>query len=411
MSNEQEWSGGAGLVSSARSGFHVSKLLEVIVEFGSAQEVVLVSDYECGLVVQGYAAADKVINTGSGQEPHVGCNLAMISIVKEVLRSDQTYEGNDDASDANILCLPVTVMQSKKAALYIRSRGLESVFSIADKRAFELFGITLGRVIDFEHYNSAEVKIAGYDENATVLDKTVSVANPSYIDPSDLAEVAKSIAIEINNSLTAIVAHASAALRWLDQGDSQIYRAKQSLDKIVSAAFSAGGIITVYKSVGKEKCFDADLVDIKKAVGRALEELEHEFLEFDIITDCSLLDEGLVFVEPKQLHQALVNIISATLDSLKASSMTKKLRILGEQRHHEFIVKISDDARPSVRNRSGLGLNAANQLTREIKLAIANTLAHVQGGGLTLSTSDQSERTIELSLPNTKRQRYLYFPK
>ncbi len=302
-------------------------------------------------------------------------------------------------------------MQSKKAALYIRSRGSENVFSIADKRAFELFSITLGRVIDFEHYNSAEVKIVGYDENATVLDKTVSVANPSYIDPSDLAEVAKSIAIEINNSLTAIVAHASAALRWLDQGDSQMYRAKQSLDKIVSAAFSAGGIIGVYKSVGKEKCFDADLVDIKKAVGRALEELEHEFLEFDIITDCSLLDEGLVFVEPKQLHQALVNIISATLDSLKVSSMTKKLRILGEQRHHEFIVKISDDARPSVRNRSGLGLNAANQLTREIKLAIANTLAHVQGGGLTFSNSNQSERTIELSLPNTKRQRYFYFPK
>ncbi|WP_435655743.1 hypothetical protein [Brucella pituitosa] len=409
MSDAQKWSSGGGLISVARSGFNVSTLLAVVVEFGRAHEAFLFRDYDSGLVVQGYAAADHANKASCRPDPDVGCNLAMISIVSEVLRSDKTYQGTGETGDANILCVPVTVKRAEKAALYIRSQGSVHLISDGDKRAFELFGITLGTVIDLDCYNSEEQIIVGCDGNGTVPDETVSVVNPGYIDPSDLAEVAKSIAIEINNSLTAIVAHTSAALRWINKGAPEIHRAKLSLDRIAAAAFSAGGIISVYKSAGKGKLPEAGLVDIRKAVVRALDELEHEFLEFDITSDCGLLGEEFVFAEPKQLHQALVNIISAALDSLKGSGTQRKLRILGEHHHHEFVVKISDDARPSARNRDGAGPDTANYTSREIKLAIANTLAHVQGGGLALSGFEESEKAIKLSLPNTKRQRYLHF--
>jgi C4-dicarboxylate-specific signal transduction histidine kinase len=237
----------------------------------------------------------------------------------------------------------------------------------------------------------------------------VSVFHSVCIDPSDLAEVAKSIAIEINNSLTAIVAHTSAALSWLNKGMPEIHRAKLSLDRIASAAFSAEGIISVYKSVEKGKHSEADLVNIRKAVVCALDELEHEFLEFDITSDCGLLSDEFVFAEPKQLHQALVNIISAALGSLKDLDTQKTLRILGEHHHHEFVVKISDGARPSTCSRVGEKPDDANYTSRQIKLAIANTLAHVQGGSLVLTGGNEEEKEIKLSLPNTKRQRYLHF--
>ncbi|KAB2683658.1 hypothetical protein [Brucella pseudogrignonensis] len=409
MSDAQKWSSGDEVISVARSGFDASALLAVIVEFARAHEVLLFREYNSGLVVQGYAEAGQAKKSGWGPEPDIGCNLAMISVVKDVLQSDKTYHGPSETGDANILCVPVTVQRSEKVALYLRSQGSENVFSDADKRAVELFGITLGTFIDLEFCNSEQQRPVDCDENETALDKTVSIANPGYIDPSDLAEVAKSIAIEINNSLTAIVAHTSAALRWINQGESQIQRAKLSLDRIAAAAFSAGGIISVYKSAGKGERPEAGLVDIRQAVVRALDELEHEFLEFDITSDCALLHEGFVFAEPKQLHQALVNIISAALDSLKGSGTQKKLRILGEHYHHEFVVKISDDARPSARNNHGAGPETANYTSREIKLAIANTLAHVQGGGLALSGFEESEKALKLSLPNTKRQRYLHF--
>jgi hypothetical protein len=51
----------------------------------------------------------------------------------------------------------------------------------------------------------------------------------------------------------------------------------------------------------------------------------------------------------------------------------------------------------------------ANYTSRQIKLAIANTLAHVQGGSLVLTGGNEEEKEIKLSLPNTKRQRYLHF--
>lgn len=409
MSDAQKLSSGGGLISVAHSGFNASALLAVAVKFGRAHEAFLYRDNESGLILQGYAATDQAKHPGSGLDTDTGCNLAAINIVKEVLRSEQTYQGTGETDDINILCVPVKVNRAEKAALFIRSQASLRLISEADRRAFELFGIALGTVIDLECCNSEEQRIIGCDGNGTVSDEAVSVADPGYINPSDLAEVAKSIAIEINNSLTSIVAHTSAALRWLNKGGPEIHRAKLSLDRIASAAFSAGGIISVYKSVEKGKRPEADLVNIRKAVDCALDELEHEFLEFDITSDCGRLSDAFVFAEPKQLHQALVNIISAALGSLKDSGTQKTLRILGEHHHHEFVVKISDDARPSSRSRDGENPYAANYTSREIKLAIANTLAHVQGGSLGLTGCEEGEKAIKLSLPNTKRQRYLHF--
>jgi len=409
MSDAQKRLSGSRLRSGTCSGFDASALLAVVVEFGPAHEAFLLTGSDSRLVVHGYAAVNPTKNSGCGVETDVGCNLAMIRTVTEVLQSDKTYHGPGEKGDANILCVPVTVKGSEKVALYLRSQGSENVFSDADRRAVELFGITLGTIIDLECRNSEEKRPVDGDEKETALDKTVSIADPGCIDPSDLAEVAKSIAIEINNSLTAIVAHTSAALRWINKGAPEIHRAKLSLDRIAAAAFSAGGIISVYKSAGKGKSPEAGLVDIRKAVVGALDELEHEFLEFDIASDCGLSGEQFVFAEPKQLHQALVNIISAALDSLKGSGTQKKLRISGEQQHHEFVVKISDDARPSAQNRDSAGPDTSSYTSREIKLAIANTLAHVQGGGLALSGFEESEKALKLSLPNMKRQRYLHF--
>lgn len=409
MSDVYNWPSGARLLSGTRLGFDASALLAVAIEFGRAHEAFLFRDHDNSLVLQGYAAADSAQNLACRPDPEVGCNLPMISIVREVLQSDKAYLESGVTGDDNILCVPVTAKWAEKAALYIRSKGSENALSDADKRAFELFGITLGRVIDLGHVNSGDRKIAGHDENATVLHGTVSVAKPRYIDPSDLAEVAKSIAIEINNSLTAIVAHTSAALRWMNKGEPDIPRAKHSLDRIAAAAFSAEGIISVYKSTGQGKRSEAELVDIRQAVICALDELEHEFLESDISSDSSLLGEEFVFAEPKQLHKTLVNIISAALDSLKGSDSRKKLKILGEHHHHEFVIKVSDDARPLVCNRDDAGPDTAHYTSREIKLAIANTLAHVQGGGLALSGFEESEKSIKLRLPKTKRERYLHF--
>ncbi len=409
MSDAQKSSSGGGLISVACSGFDASALLAVVVEFGQAHEAFLFGDYDSGLIVQGYAASDQAKNSGSGPDAYVGYNLAVISIVKDVLRSGKTYGGIGETEDTSILCVPVAVKRAEKAVLYIRSHGPLHSISEADKRAFELFGITLGTFIDLECYGAEEQRRVGSNGNTTVTDKKVSVFHSVCIDPSDLAEVAKSIAIEINNSLTAIVAHTSAALSWLNKGMPEIHRAKLSLDRIASAAFSAEGIISVYKSVEKGKHSEADLVNIRKAVVCALDELEHEFLEFDITSDCGLLSDEFVFAEPKQLHQALVNIISAALGSLKDLDTQKTLRILGEHHHHEFVVKISDGARPSTCSRVGEKPDDANYTSRQIKLAIANTLAHVQGGSLVLTGGNEEEKEIKLSLPNTKRQRYLHF--
>jgi len=409
MSDVHNWPSGAKLISGTRLGFEASAVLAVAIESGKAHQAFLFRDDNNSLVLQGYAAADPAQNLACRPDREFGCNLSMISIVRKVLQSDKAYQGRSETGDDDIVCVPVPAKRAEKAALYIRSKASEDVLSDADRRAFELFGITLGRVIDLGHVNSGERKIAGHDENATVLDEPVSVAKPRFVDPSDLAEVAKSIAIEINNSLTAIVAHTSAALRWINKGEPDIPRAKHSLDRIAAAAFSAEGIIAVYKSTGQGKRPEVELVDIRQAVICALDELEHEFLEFDISSECSLLGEEFVFAEPKQLHQTLVNIISAALDSLKGSDSRKNLKILGEHHHHEFVIKVSDDAGPLVCNRDDAGPDTAHYTSRDIKLAIANTLAHVQGGGLALSGFEENEKSIKLRLPKTKRERYLHF--
>ena len=84
-----------------------------------------------------------------------------------------------------------------------------------------------------------------------------------------MGEMAASIAHEINQPLAAIVNNASASLRWLGQDPPNVKRARSVLERVVSDAGRAGGVISSIRGMlekGGQERVQLDVNDLIREV-------------------------------------------------------------------------------------------------------------------------------------------------
>ncbi len=79
-------------------------------------------------------------------------------------------------------------------------------------------------------------------------------------------ELSASIAHEVNQPLTGIVARASAARRWLAAEKPDLDKVRAALDQIETAGHRASDIITNVKSMFKRETQDRSEIDINKLI-------------------------------------------------------------------------------------------------------------------------------------------------
>ena len=143
---------------------------------------------------------------------------------------------------------------------------------------------------------------------------------------SDLARVNRiatagalsaSIAHEVNQPLTGIVARGSAALRWLSGPRPDVDRARAALTQIVDAGLRASDVVKGIRAMFKKDTDVKTLLDINRIILEVLGIMRIDIQKHEVTVQLDL-DEQLppIVGERVQLQQVLLNLIMNAVEAM-----------------------------------------------------------------------------------------------
>jgi signal transduction histidine kinase len=190
-------------------------------------------------------------------------------------------------------------------------------------------------------------------------------------------ELSASIAHEVNQPLTGIVARASAARRWLSAEKPDLDKVCAALDQIETAGHRASSIITNIKSMFKRDTKDRAKVDINKLILAVLGLVYIDLQKYEVKLKTELSDElPPVSGNQVQLQQVIMNLVMNAVDAMRSVPervLSVKTTLNGPGGAH---VSIQD---------TGIGIDSSN-LDR-IFNPLFTTKEHGMGMGLSICRS------------------------
>jgi PAS domain S-box-containing protein len=135
---------------------------------------------------------------------------------------------------------------------------------------------------------------------------------------SRMGAMTASIAHEINQPLAAIVANASAGLRWITRTPPDLAEARESFEQIVREGERATDVVQSVRSMFKSKEPARVSIDLNQLIGEVLA-LVHGTLQRHGIVVRNELNEMRISVtgNPVQLQQVLFNLVSNAIEAME----------------------------------------------------------------------------------------------
>ena len=206
-----------------------------------------------------------------------------------------------------------------------------------------------------------------------------------------MAELAATIAHEINQPLAAITANGSACLRSLQRDPPLLDNAREAADCIVAEGHRAANVISRIRALFNNEKSSRQVVDINDLVHRVLA-LSRSAIDKQQVAVSTELTPIPAFVvgDPVQLQQVLVNLTTNALEAMDGiTNRPRRLTIRSEiERADAVIVSVEDRGR-------GLDPEHANQIFDSfyttkphgigVGLAISRSIVESHGGTLWVS--------------------------
>jgi PAS domain S-box-containing protein len=216
-----------------------------------------------------------------------------------------------------------------------------------------------------------------------------------------LDELAASIAHEINQPLAAVVADASAALRWLAARPPELEEARQAAARIVNEGNRAGEIISRMRALVRKAPSRRDWVDLNEAIKEVVALTRAEAQKAHVTLGTHLAkDAPPVVADRIQLQQVIVNLVLNGIESSAAAEGPREVVVTCERDG-------SDGVKVSVCD-SGLGFDAAS--ADRLFDAFYSTKRDGMGIGLAISRSIVESHCGRIwAAPNESRGSVLQF--
>ncbi|MGV2140005.1 sensor histidine kinase [Agrobacterium sp. 16-2014-1-2a] len=383
----------------------IEDLLTEAVRFSDARKAYLLVQSHEGFevhtrieLVDGQAV---VTHPDAGQlDPYEAAIVDQVALSPErieavTLRSDmptKAFRMKDE--DQSSMWIPIIGPSGGMCLLYMETGVSTADFPGHVVRAIELYAFALGRL--FQHGVGESGPVAGL---GLVSEWRRDLGD---VDPVVLAGVAESLAIEVNDALSAVIAHAGAGLHWLNQKSPKIEKARQSLRKIATSTFSVGGIVAAHRKAQKSGVADAKPADLQVIVADALQSLTTDLSVAKIQCQCEFSSSTLVHANANQVQRAIVSVISIAVEAMAAAEGARILTISSTTEDRFCVLSFSNtgkaipaDARDAIFDPS----YTSKQGNRGIKLAIARTITQLHGGSLDIARSTTDFTTMLLKLP------------
>jgi signal transduction histidine kinase len=220
-------------------------------------------------------------------------------------------------------------------------------------------------------------------------------------------ELSASIAHEVNQPLTGIVARAGAARRWLATENPDLGKVRAALDQIETASHRASDIVMNVRSMFKRDTQGTAEIDINKLIWTVIGLVYIDLRKHDIDLRTELCDElPLVLGNRVQLQQVILNLVMNAIDAMRPVQ-TRVLFIKTALNECEGVhVSIGD---------TGIGVDPSNMeqmfkplfTTKEhgmgMGLSICRSIVESHNGRIWVSNSDRGGAIFQLVLPTADR--------
>jgi hypothetical protein len=230
----------------------------------------------------------------------------------------------------------------KRFEMEARVRGADGVYQwflvrsipqhSVDGRVIRWYGIH----IDMElQYRTKQGLVVAQDQLSR-LSRTLS-----------MGEMAASIAHELNQPLTAVVAHASACREWLQTEPANIEKAKVTSDKIIQESTRAGAVIARVRALFRKDAYFRESTDVNLLIQDLERLLREEAIRRNVFIKLMLADNlPRLELDPVQIQQVLLNLATNGMDAMVDVSGPAELEIRSEMwGNKEVRVTVEDQGR------------------------------------------------------------------
>lgn len=218
---------------------------------------------------------------------------------------------------------------------------------------------------------------------------------------ASLAELAASIAHEVNQPLAAVVANSHACQRWLTAEPPNLERAQKTVERVIRDANSAAEVVSHIRALFKQSVGARISTTLSSVIAEALDLIAEEAgrrrvrINTDIESDLPLL-----VLDRVQLQQVLINLMR---NGIEAMDTTMEARVL------ELRVRRTGDAVQTEISDHGRGVAFPDRIfepfftTKEhgmgMGLAICRSIVESHGGRLWVEANEPHGATFIFTLP------------
>ena len=225
-----------------------------------------------------------------------------------------------------------------------------------------------------------------------------------------MGELAASIAHEVNQPLTAVIANANASLRWLAAATPNLDEAREAVSRIVRDGNRAGEVIARIRALVQKSDTEKVRLDINQTVQEVVILMQNEAVRKGVALRMDLAaDVSPVLGDRIQLQQVILNLVMNGIEAM-ASVADRPRELLIRSCEHE-----SDQLLVAVQD-SGIGIDRANLVkifdafyTTKPKgmgmgLAISRSIVENHGGRLWAVPNDGQGATFQFTLQSCSKQ-------
>jgi PAS domain S-box-containing protein len=218
-----------------------------------------------------------------------------------------------------------------------------------------------------------------------------------------VGELAASIAHEVNQPLSAVVANGHACLRWLLAQPPNLPKAHEAAERIVRDGKGAGEVVRRVRALFKRAVIERTPLNLNEVIAEVLRLLRGETDRKGVAVETSLeVDLPTVVADRVQLQQVLLNLLSNGMDAMEAvDDRPRKLSIRSKTHCPDTVlVEVRD---------FGVGLTNPDQVfeafftTKEngmgMGLAICRSIIEAHEGRLWASSEEVPGTTFSFTLP------------